>query len=376
MSDLTIFPADIAEMSVSQLAALPPEQKHEIDKNLDAAIDWLKKARTKFDAALDQCYGEQARAALRESGRDFGTAHISDGPLHLKFELPKKVSWNQKQLAEIAERIVASGEKVEGYLDIKLSVSESRYTNWPPALQQQFAAARTVDSGKPSFTLSLIRSNDHECNHSLSSSKRTPCASQVDDAGRTVVQRQPTSARRWTMGNPSSGDQVPRRSPRKGEVNSTPLAAHAARQPRQRVGPLRPDPRQHQGCRQAFQALGDQRGAARDPQDRQLRRPVRWRPCLHRPTTVSSAILLIGEAVAKVPGVKPGIAAAATLTCIQENTGHHHRGAAPRAAAANEPICALNATQLGKLLNRSAKATNQMLAAAACSSATTVTNGN
>jgi len=142
MSDLTIFPADIAEMSISQLAALPALQKHEIDKNLDAAIDWLKKARTKFDAALDQCYGEQARAALH-------------GPLHMKFELPKKVSWDQKQLAEIAERIVTSGEKVEGYLDIKLSVSESRYTNWPPALQQQFAAARTVDAGKPSFTLSI-----------------------------------------------------------------------------------------------------------------------------------------------------------------------------------------------------------------------------
>ncbi len=155
MNDLTIFPADIAEMSVSQLAALSPMQKHEICMNLDAAIDWLKKARTKFDAALDQCYGERARAALRESGRDFGTAHISDGSLRIKFELPKKVSWNQKQLGEIAERIVASGENVESYLDIKLSVSESRYTNWPPALQQQFAAARTVDAGKPSFTLSL-----------------------------------------------------------------------------------------------------------------------------------------------------------------------------------------------------------------------------
>ena len=155
MTSLTIFPADIAEMSVSQLAALPPEQKREVDKNLDAAIDWLKKARTKFDAALEQCYGQQARAVLRESGRDFGAAQIGDGPLHLKFDLPKKVSWDQKRLAEIAERIVASGEKVEGYIDIKLSVSESRYTNWPPALQQQFAAARTVDSGKPSFTLSL-----------------------------------------------------------------------------------------------------------------------------------------------------------------------------------------------------------------------------
>lgn len=154
MSDLTLFPADIAEMSVNQLAALPPAQKHEIDQNLDAAIDWLKQARTKFDLALEQCYGVQARAALHESGRDFGTAHLSDGPLHIKCELPKKVSWNQKQLGEIAARIVASGEKVESYLDVKLSVSESRYLNWPPALQQQFAAARTVDSGKPSFTLS------------------------------------------------------------------------------------------------------------------------------------------------------------------------------------------------------------------------------
>ena len=155
MSDLTLFPADIAEMSIRQLAALPPAQKHEVDKNLDVAIDWLKKARAKFDAALDQCYGEQARAALRDTGRDFGTAHISDGPLHLKFDLPKKTTWNQDRAREIAAHLVASGDKVEHYFDIKFSVPESRYTNWPPALQQQFAAARTVDAGKPSFTLSI-----------------------------------------------------------------------------------------------------------------------------------------------------------------------------------------------------------------------------
>ena len=155
MSDLTVFPADLAEMSVSQLANLPPVQLVEADANLDHLIDWAKKTRTKLDAALDQRFGEQGRTALHDSGRDFGTAHISDGPLHIKFEMPKKVSWNQKQLAEIAERIVSSGEKVEGYIDVKLAVSESRYTNWPPALQQQFAAARTVEPGKPSFTLNL-----------------------------------------------------------------------------------------------------------------------------------------------------------------------------------------------------------------------------
>ncbi|GHU13500.1 hypothetical protein AGMMS50225_23620 [Betaproteobacteria bacterium] len=155
MSDLTLFPADIAEMSVGQLALLSPEQKAEIDRNLAAASDWLKNARSKFDAALNQRYGEQARAALRESGRDFGTAHLNDGPLHIKFELPKKVSWDQKKLGDIAARIVAGGDKVEHFIDVKLAVSEARFTNWPPTLQQEFAAARSVDSGKPSFTLSV-----------------------------------------------------------------------------------------------------------------------------------------------------------------------------------------------------------------------------
>ena len=76
-----------------------------------------------------------------------------------------------------------------------------------------------------------------------------------------------------------------------------------------------------------------------------------------------SAILLIGDAVAKVPGVKSGIAMAATLTCIHENTGLAVETLRRTLPAANEPICSLNATQIGKLLNRSAKATNQLLAA-------------
>lgn len=81
--------------------------------------------------------------------------HIADGPLRIKYELPKKVSWSQKQLNEIAARIVAAGEQPEAYVDIKLTVPESRYNNWPPALREQFADARTVEPAKPSFTLTL-----------------------------------------------------------------------------------------------------------------------------------------------------------------------------------------------------------------------------
>ena len=72
----------------------------------------------------------------------------------------------------------------------------------------------------------------------------------------------------------------------------------------------------------------------------------------------------MGDAVAKVPGVKPGIAMDATLICIHENTGLAVETLRRALPATNKPICSLNATQLGKLLGRSAKATNQLLAAA------------
>ncbi len=67
------------------------------------------------------------------------------------------------------------------------------------------------------------------------------------------------------------------------------------------------------------------------------------RPTLPAPTQDRvAALLLIGEAVAKVPGVKPGIAMAATLSCIQENTGlavETLRRALPaRDTAANEAV--------------------------------------
>jgi len=154
MTTLSIFLADLAELSANQFVKLTPGEKLEADRYIDKLGTAVKLARAKLDAALLQCYGERAKAALLQSGRDFGTAYITDGPLRIKFDLPKKVTWDQKILNERHQRINAAGEDARSYLDIKLSVSESRYTNWPPALQQQFAAARTVQAGKATYELS------------------------------------------------------------------------------------------------------------------------------------------------------------------------------------------------------------------------------
>jgi len=84
----------------------------------------------------------------------------------------------------------------------------------------------------------------------------------------------------------------------------------------------------------------------------------------HLPTLTQdrvSAILSIGEAITRVPGVKPGIAMAATLTVIYENTGLSVESLRKVLPPANDPICSLNPTQLGERAGMSARAINTRL---------------
>jgi hypothetical protein len=155
MSDLSIYPEQLAEMSEAQLAALPAAQLVEVQRNLEQLQAWTKRTRARFDAALLRRFGDLERAARAEAARDFGIVHFRDGVLRVTADAPMCVTWDQQQLAAIARRIVACGERVEDYLDIELTVSESRYNNWSQALRRQFAPARTVEPGKTSFSLVL-----------------------------------------------------------------------------------------------------------------------------------------------------------------------------------------------------------------------------
>lgn len=76
-----------------------------------------------------------------------------------------------------------------------------------------------------------------------------------------------------------------------------------------------------------------------------------------------TAILMIGEAVAKVPGVKHGIAMAATLACIHENTGLSVETMRRALPACNDPLAAMNPTKLGEQIGLSARTVNLRLAA-------------
>jgi hypothetical protein len=156
MTNNFISPTRLTAMTEADLAALTAEQLQEIDSNLEQTVEWVKKTKAKTYNAMERRYAKKERAARSKAEKDFGTVHFQDGPIRVTVERRKRVSWDQNQLAKMARRITARGERVEDYLDVEYSIPETRFTSWPRELREQFGPARIVNPGKATCTLTPI----------------------------------------------------------------------------------------------------------------------------------------------------------------------------------------------------------------------------
>ena len=146
---------------LTQVAAMPPTElsKAPVDvlrKALDAATKEVTSAKNQLahiEKAIDLRYAHQAKALRLAQGKDTGVVHFDDGDVRVTADLPKKVEWDQKQLAELIARIAAAGDKPAEFIETSYRVSETKYQAWQESLRAQFAPARTVTTGKAKYTL-------------------------------------------------------------------------------------------------------------------------------------------------------------------------------------------------------------------------------
>ncbi len=150
--------ADIRKMPVGEIARLPAEHLALLQDEAEKALNAAKRIKDWLEGAIALRYGEEAARLRAAQGKDTGTVRFDDGPVTVVADLPKRVEWDQNRLAELVERIRASGEKVTDYVSIEIKVSEHAFTAWPEAIRQAFASARTVRTGKPTFRLMLEES--------------------------------------------------------------------------------------------------------------------------------------------------------------------------------------------------------------------------
>ncbi len=146
---------DLCGMQVSEIAALPVEQLALLQEELDAHLSDARKLKERLDAALDRRFGQRAQGVRASHGKDTGKVRFEDGPVTVTADLPKRVTWDQRELAAIRERIAADGDDPDQYIGTMLRVCERSFMAWPDWLRELFAPARTVKTGKPVYRLSL-----------------------------------------------------------------------------------------------------------------------------------------------------------------------------------------------------------------------------
>jgi len=147
--------ADLARMPLGDIIALSGETLALLQEEADEALRRAKTAKDWLDGALERKYGAVAAELRRREGKDTGTVRFDDGGVTVVADLPKKVEWDQEQLAATVERIRASGDDPTEYVDLAFKVPERKYGAWPIHIRAAFEAARTVKTGKPTFTLKL-----------------------------------------------------------------------------------------------------------------------------------------------------------------------------------------------------------------------------
>lgn len=141
----------------SQLAEVPSEALFHLKNDADGHLTAAKTLVDHLEQALALRYADRARALRLAAGKDTGVVHFDDGQVRVTADLPKKIEWDQKQLAAIVRRIADSGENPAEYVEIGYRVSETKFNAWPESLRTLFVPARTLNSGKPGFRLALIK---------------------------------------------------------------------------------------------------------------------------------------------------------------------------------------------------------------------------
>ena len=143
----TPTPDDLPGLSPQEIAGLPVELLAILQREIDERLKRDKAAKTRLDAALTVRYATRAAEERHAQSKDTGTVRFDDGDFTVVADLPKRVEWDQSQLAAMVERIRAAGDDPAEYVDIAFKIPERKYAAWPDAIRQGFEPARTVKTG-------------------------------------------------------------------------------------------------------------------------------------------------------------------------------------------------------------------------------------
>lgn len=136
---------DIKEQPLGVLDALPIAVLANLQSQAEAYLADASQMVAILHSTFTRRYAEGLNAT--------GTHHRTDSGFDITINVPKRVDWDAAKVASAVETIVGWGENPADYVDTKISVAESKYKAWPPAIRDLFTPARSERAGKPTFKI-------------------------------------------------------------------------------------------------------------------------------------------------------------------------------------------------------------------------------
>lgn len=141
----------VRDMQIGAISSLSADTLALMQVAISDHLEEAKAIKDKFDAAIKMRYDDYANDHYRRLGKDTGIVHLIDEGLDISVETPKKVKWDQAELAKVYDQLIAWNENPLEYITKELKVSETKFNAWPEKLKALFEPARTVETGKRTY---------------------------------------------------------------------------------------------------------------------------------------------------------------------------------------------------------------------------------
>lgn len=151
----TLSLSDAVQRPAGHLSRLSSAELFVLKRDAVQALSNAKAVVEHLDRALELKYADRAQRLRLEAGKDTGAVTFVDDEVKVTADLPKRVEWDQDELAAIVERIRAAGQDPAEFVEASYRVTETKYNAWPAAWRETFARARVLRCGRPSFRMAL-----------------------------------------------------------------------------------------------------------------------------------------------------------------------------------------------------------------------------
>lgn len=121
-------------------------------EDIDAQILYFKKRKSELEYEVAKYFEEDFNKKLLQKPDKCGTVTINLDNYDVKYNIVKRVKWDQKKLDTLYKEI-GKHEDPNEYIKLSYDVSETKYKSWPEKIKEAFLPARTLHHGGGKLTI-------------------------------------------------------------------------------------------------------------------------------------------------------------------------------------------------------------------------------